>query len=62
MDGFDLMMLEPPPCPDPMDKLAPPSLAHPRLAMLDEATVLHLTSQDSLASVKVPYSSARCRL
>lgn len=34
------------------EELSPPTLSHPRLAMLDTATVLQLTSQPNLSSVK----------
>ena len=52
-----MMLFEPPPFHGiGKEELAPPISPQPRLAMLDTATVLRLTSQDSLADVKVSLS------
>ena len=54
MDDFDIMLLDRPSLPViEGEELAPPTSSHPRLAMLDEATVLQMTSEASLATVKV---------
>lgn len=53
MDDFDIMLLDRPSLPViEGEELAPPTSSHPRLAMLDEATVLQMTSEASLATVK----------
>lgn len=51
-DVFDMMLLEPPPLPSD-EVLAQPAPTQPRLAMLDTSTVLQLTSEPNLMSVKV---------
>lgn len=60
-DIFDIMLLEQStlsegseftPSLGEGEELSPPTLGHPRLAMLDAATVLQITSQTNLTSVK----------
>ena len=53
-DVFDIMLNELPPVPVVKDEELPPHIAsQPCLAMLDGPTVLHLTSETHLTSVKV---------
>ena len=53
-DTFDIMMLEPPSLPDNgKHEFNQPFVSQPRLAMLDAPTVLRLTCQDNLSSVRV---------
>ena len=52
-DIFDIMLNELPPVMVKEEELAPPITSQPRLAMLDGSTVLHLTNEAHLTSVKV---------
>lgn len=60
-DILDIMLLEQSPLPEGSEfaqaqgegeESSPPAADHPRLAMLDVATVLQMTSQPDLSSVK----------
>lgn len=71
-DIFDIMLLEQSTLPEGSEftqaqphleggeELSPPTPGHPRLAMLDAATVLQMTSQPNLSSVKASVHRAMC--
>lgn len=71
-DIFEIMLLEQSPLPDGSEfiqaqphlegeeELSPPTPGHPRLAMLDAATVLQITSQPNLSSVKASIHTVTC--